>query len=218
MSKYSNSDDFLLVSSFGAMSSGQIYVVPGVKDAVVKGSVANLKPVMLNTPKFSWPNNVKVVPEDVFGERVIVVPDGFLVPLKSNGGIYAVRIDPQDVTKTTGTVKISAKKDGYFYHMGYWVDLNGDGRKDYITARSNAKKGQGELLWFEHPEKGLDSGTSWVEHSLGNLADVAFELVTLPEYKEEIVVFSAHFFDEAVRMIRVSTVDGSLVATRTIDD
>ena len=65
-------------------------------------------------------------------------PDGFLVPLKSNGGIYAVRIDPQDVTKTTGTVKISAKKDGYFYHMGYWVDLNGDGRKDYITARSNA--------------------------------------------------------------------------------
>lgn len=40
--------------------------------------------------------------------------------------------------------------------MGYWVDLNGDGRKDFITARSNAKAGQGELVWFEHPEGGLD--------------------------------------------------------------
>jgi len=147
-----------------------------------------------------------------------MVPDGFLVPFKKNGGLYAVRVSATDITKTTGTVKIDAKKKGHFYHMGYWVDLNGDGRKDYITARSNAKKGGGELLWFEHPKGGLDSGSSWVEHSLGNLADVAFEVNTLPEYKDEIVVFSAHFFDEAIRMTRISTVDGSLVATKTIDD
>jgi len=102
--------------------------------------------------------------------------------------------------------------------MGFWVDLNGDGRKDYISARSNAKVGGGELLWFEHPKGGLDSGKSWVEHSLGNLADVAFELTTLAEYENEVVVFSAHFFDEAIRMVRISTVDGSLVATKTIDD
>ena len=66
--------------------------------------------------------------------------------------------------------------------------------------------------------KGLDAGQPWVEHSLGNLADVAFELQTLPEYKDEIVIFSAHFFDEAIRMTRVSTLTGTVVATRTIDD
>ena len=147
-----------------------------------------------------------------------MVPDGFLVPFKKNGGLYAVRVSATDITKTTGTVKIDAKKKGHFYHMGYWVDLNGDGRKDYITARSNAKLGGGELLWFEHPKGGLDSGSTWKEHSLGNLADVSFEVNTLPEYEDEVVVFSAHFFDLAIRMIRISTVDGSLVATKTIDD
>jgi len=146
------------------------------------------------------------------------VPDGFLVPGKKDGGVYVVRMDSEDLTKTTDTVKITAKKNNYFYHMGYWVDLNGDGRKDFITARSNAKKGHGELVWLEHPEDGLDSTDSWTEHVLGNLADVSFDLQVLPEYKDEVVVFSAHFFDEAIRMVRISTVDGSLIDSKTIDD
>jgi len=216
--KFDGSEDFLLVSSFGAMSSGHIYMVPGVKDAVVAGDVSSLEPVQLDTPKFKWPNNIEVVPQDVFGERTIVVPDGFLVPGKKDGGVYIVRMDENDLTKTVDTVKITATKNNYFYHMGYWVDLNGDGRKDFITARSNAKKGQGELLWLEHPKEGLDSGEPWVEHVLGNIADVSIEVQTLPEYKWEIVVFAAHFFDEAIRMHRISTVDGSLIESKTIDD
>jgi len=158
------------------MSSGAIYMVPGVKAGVTAGDVSTLQPVKLDTPSFAWPNNIEVVPQDVFGERAIVVPDGFLVPMKTNGGIYIVRMDGTDLTKTTGTVKITGKSDGKFYHMGYWVDLNGDGRKDFITARSNAKAGQGELLWLEHPEAGLNSGAPWVEHVLGNMADVAFDV------------------------------------------
>lgn len=39
MGKYSDSEDFMIVSSFGAMSSGAIYVIPGMKDAVMKGDV-----------------------------------------------------------------------------------------------------------------------------------------------------------------------------------
>lgn len=95
--------------------------------------------------------------------------------------------------------------------MGYWVDLNGDGRKDLVTARSNAKAGDGQLLWFEHPKEGLDATEPWTEHVLCNCADVSIEVTTLPEYKYEVVVFAAHFFDEAIRMMRVSTVDGSLI-------
>ena len=45
MSKYSDSEDFLLVSSFSPLSYGAIYVVPGVKDAVKKGDVSGLKAV-----------------------------------------------------------------------------------------------------------------------------------------------------------------------------
>ena len=154
----------------------------------------------------------------MFNERAIHVPDGFLVPGKKDGGIYIVRMDSNDLTTVVDTVEITAKKNNYFYHMGYWVDLNGDGRKDFLTARSNSKAGHGELLWLEHPEDGLESADTWTEHVLGNYADVAFEVQTLPEYKWEIVVFTAHFFDEALRMVRISTVDGSLVGEKTIDD
>lgn len=179
-----------------------------------------MDPVKLDTGhvKFQWPNDIAVIPQDVFGERAIIVPDGFLVPGKKDGNLYVIRMDDEDITKTKETVQITAHKNNYFYHMGEWVDLNGDGRKDFITARSNAKAGKGELIWFEHPEGGLDSDDFWVEHSLGNVADVSIEVLTLPEFKNEIVVFAAHFFDERVLMNRVSTVDGSLVATKIIDD
>ncbi len=81
----------------------------------------------------------------------MVAPDGFLVPGKTNGGIYIMTMDQYDITKSTSVTKISTEPRGYFYHMGVWIDLNGDGRKDFITARSNAKAGGGQLVWFEHP-------------------------------------------------------------------
>ena len=217
--QFEDEQEFLLVSTFtgNPMGKGHIYMVPNIRDAVKAGDISSLEPVQLDTINFEWPNDIMVVPQDVFGERAIVVPDGFLVPGKSNGGVYIVRMDATDLTKVTNTVTISKKK-GYFHHMGFWVDLNGDGRKDFITARSNAKAGEGELLWLEHPEGGLDSGEMWTEHVLGNMADVAIEVDTLSEYKWEIVVFAAQFFDEKLSMHRISTVDGSLVQSKVIDD
>ena len=138
--------------------------------------------------------------------------------MHGNGGIYVVRMDEQDLTKTKETVKITAHKSHYFYHMGHWIDMNGDGRKDFLTARSNGKKGEGELLWLEHPEDGLESGEPWTEHLIGNLADVGFLVDTMEEYPDEIIIYVAHFFDEAIRMLRVSTKDGTLVQAKTIDD
>ena len=192
VAKFEDEEEFLLVSTFtgSPFGHGHVYMVPNIRDAVKAGDVSDLDPVELDTPTFQWPNDVKAVPQDVFGERAIVVPDGFLVPGKSDGGVYIVRMDATELTKTTETVTISKKK-GYFHHMGYWVDLNGDGRKDFITARSNAKAGQGELLWLEHPEGGLDSGEMWTEHVLGNMADVSIEVDTLSQYKHEVVVFAA---------------------------
>lgn len=154
------------------MSSGAVYVVPDIKDAIVNNTVSKLSPVPLPLHKtnFAWPNNVEVVPFDVFGLRAIVVPDGFLVPGKSDGGVYIITMDPSNVTLTTAVTKISTEPKGYFYHMGYWVDLNGDGRKDFITARSNAKAGGGQLVWFEHPAEGISG--KWTEHIVCSGPDV----------------------------------------------
>ena len=126
-------------------------------------------------------------------------------------------MDDTDITKTTGTVKISPDKDDYFYHMGKWIDMNGDGRKDFITARSNAKAGEGELVWFEHPEGGL-AEFPWAEHVVTNGPDVGILIEELPEYPNEIVIWATQFFDETVAIYRVSLQDGTLVDSRIIDD
>jgi len=144
-----------------------------------------------------------------------VVPDGFLVPGHSNGGVYIIKMDEADLTQTVDTVKISTEEKGYFYHMGHWIDLNQDGRKDFITARSNAKAGGGQLVWFEHPAEGL-SGT-WTEHVVVEGPDVGIQVLEDSPYKHEIVVFAAEFFNEKVSFYRVSTRDGSFVDSRIID-
>jgi len=57
--------------------------------------------------------------------------------------------------------------------------MNGDGRLDFVTARSNAKADQGELIWLEHPEQGLQS-TPWAEHLITTSPDVMLEVVDMP--------------------------------------
>jgi hypothetical protein len=188
------SGDFLIMSSFGAMSSGQIYIVPNIADAVKAGDASTLEAVKLETGGFVWPNMTKIVPKEVFGKRAIYVPDGFLVPLKTNGGIYVIEMDDTDLTAVERVVKLTEDKHGYFHHMGEWIDMNGDGRLDFVTARSNAKKDHGELIWLEHPEEGLDAAP-WAEHLITMGPDVAFEVTTMPEYPDEIIVYATEFFN-----------------------
>lgn len=156
------------------------------------------------------------MPGDVFGERAILVPDGFLVPGHSNGGLYVLRMDEADATVVKDQVALASGKRGYFYHKGEWIDLNGDGRKDLLTARSNAKAGGGELLWLEHPSEGLDG--EWTEHVIGPFADVMFTTDYDPAFSHEILVYAAHFFDEELVMTRLSTKDGTIQGSRVIDD
>ena len=105
-------------------------------------------------------------------------------------------MDDADITKTVKTVQMTHNRTGYFYHMGYWVDMNGDGRKDFLTAKCNAKAGGGELVWYEHPESGLDATGDWTEHVIVSGPDVGIEAEFLSQYPDEVVVFAAEFFNE----------------------
>ena len=98
VTSFPGSETFLLVSSFGMLSPGAVYVVPNLKEAIVSGSVKSLVSVKLETPNFIWPNCVEVIPHDVFNQRAIVVPDGFLVPGKNNGGVYIIAMSDSDIT------------------------------------------------------------------------------------------------------------------------
>ena len=194
LTKFDDSDEFLLVSSFtgNPLGNGAIWVTPGVKGAVKNNTVSKLKSVKVkNIGNFEWPNDIKVIPGDVFGDksRTIVVPDGFLVPGKSNGGVYIITMDSNDVSKATKRQTMTSNKDGYFYHMGYWVDMNGDGRKDFITAKSNFTPNEGKLVWYEHPVGGLSSTAPWTEHIVCTGPDVGITVAT-DLFKNELTVFA----------------------------
>merc|ERR1711957_116154 len=224
ISKFGDSENFLLVSSFsgapGPLGKGAIYVTAGLKDAVTNNTVKKLKSVKVSgIGSFEWPNDIKVVPDDVFADtkRAIVVPDGFLVPGKANGGVYLITMDNSDVTKATKRQTMASNKNGYFYHMGYWVDMNGDGRKDFITAKSNMQPNEGKLVWYEHPVGGLSSTAPWVEHVITTGPDVGFTTTTTL-FKNELTVFASEFFNQKVVMYRVSLKDGTLIGSPVVID
>jgi len=60
--KFENQPEFLLISEFGAFSSGKVSVIPNIKDAFEgKVKFSDLKSKVLSSA-FKWPNSVAVVP------------------------------------------------------------------------------------------------------------------------------------------------------------
>ena len=100
--------------------------------------------------------------------------------------------------------------------MGQWVDLNNDGRLDYLTARSNAKQGGGELVWLEHPEGGLAS-TPWKEHVLTKGPDVMFDVIEHPSNPDSYFLFASEFFNKELSMYEIDKKTATVVNSRLID-
>jgi len=194
LGKFGN-EDFLLISEFDGApwASGSVALVPGIKDAVKNGNVSDLKAYTLDpTPyDFENPNNASFVPADVFeGEHAIIVPDGFLIIGHRDGGVYLLLQDEDDLSKTKKTVKLTRDINNTWYHTGHWIDMNGDGRKDLLIARSNGKKNGGELVWLEHPAEGAFDG-EWTDHKICDGPDVFTSINVLPEYPDEVVVWAS---------------------------
>ena len=99
--------------------------------------------------------------------------------------------------------------------------MNGDGRKDLLIGRTNAKaqrEGDGELIWLEHPAADALDGTEWTEHVITTGPDVWTSIDTMAAYPGELIVWSAQFFDETVSVHRVSLTDGTLKSSKVIDN
>lgn len=222
LGKFGN-EDLLLAAEFTGVpfKDGSVALVQGIKDAIVNDSVGDLKAVTLDTSPYSLinPNRADFVPDDVFpGEYALMVPDGFVVPTHSDGGVYILVQDKDDLTKTTKTVRITKERKGHWFHTGHWVDMNGDGRKDLLVARSNGEAGGGTLLWLEHPGEDALDGNEWTQHHIVDGPDVFTSIDFLPQYPGEVIVWASQYFDEALGVYRVSLKDGSLVDKRIIDD
>ncbi|VDH96420.1 Hypothetical predicted protein [Mytilus galloprovincialis] len=81
---------------------------------------------------------------------MVAIPDGFLVPFKTDGSISLVDIDGE------GPYKLTDDQTGkWFYHRVVWKDMDLDGDLDILTCRAKEPViGIGkdsEMLWLENP-------------------------------------------------------------------
>lgn len=129
------------------------------------------------TNVLNWPNSLTVVNRSVFGFTAIALGDGFLVPSHTTGGVYVMEasLEPQTLKQPA---KLTQDKKGWFYHQAEFLDVDGDGLEDIVTARCQFSvfpwvKKQGELVWLKHPAKDVFSAP-WAEESLGFGPDFLF--------------------------------------------
>ncbi len=177
----------LLFSSFGVervvLNKDAVWYVPNVAKYVSPQdpSVHNIQPRKVvdgGMGGITWPNEALPTPSGIFRNPGIVVASGFLVPVPPKSGhISYVDLTTNEVTHLDGD---TWSRFGWFYHRAHFVDMNGDGRLDILTARAHKlQSAQAELLWLEQPASDPDAG-HWVEHVIAkDSTDVHFELTDL---------------------------------------
>jgi hypothetical protein len=65
--KFKNDPEFLLISEFGALSSGKVSYIKDIKDIVNKRTFSQAQREVLYA-NFKWPNSIAIVPQDVFND------------------------------------------------------------------------------------------------------------------------------------------------------
>jgi len=170
----------LVVSSFEAtplVGKNGVYVVD------VAGGPQKVQELP-GSSAINWPNSITVLNSSVFGFTAIAVGNGFLVPTHTKGGVYIMEGSPEpkilkEPVKITKDLAGSLPDSGWFYHQAHFVDMDGDGLLDVLTARCEysvwpwAKK-RGELVWLKHPAQNPLGGQPWEEHELAPGPDFLF--------------------------------------------
>lgn len=136
--------------------------------------------------KINWPNGAPKAPDGMLPFQALVVSQGFHVA-EPPGRLSIINLDEPGypeyiVHQSTGTdaggcVLGSEDNDPRFYHETLFIDMDADGLKDIVTARSTFKvtgAGSfcffvGELVYFKNPGAALDPNTEWEEHVLFGL-------------------------------------------------
>ena len=210
----------LWITNFAAFVAGEVLTVYNLSASYPNFSEAKVR---LLSSAFKWPNIISMAPAE-FGEY-LVVPDGFLVPLKETGGVYLLKINCNGTTTTLASepIEITKPKRSYFYHMVVWQDMNGDGLLDVVTARVDDPilfgKPSGQLIWLEQPKSEPLDNVPWTEHSLVvDGPETVFVLTDLNPSDDQYEVFAAQFFTKHLGLYVFGVKNNSLLYSRYLDE
>jgi len=214
--QYDKESDEILISSFGANlgvfeCQSKVFSIPASN--VTKDLANTPVRTIVDDKKLQWPNLVSK------HNGTLIIPDGFLPPGKTDGNIYAYengKLEPL----------APARKDT-FYHKADWIDFNGDGVKDLLTARVEEtqegyfkKNITGHLLWLEAPSDGSYANGPWKEHLIVEGPDILFQrfpyTLTVDGVEGVHVIVASEFFKERLSLHYVSPT-GKLLKSRVID-
>jgi len=158
----------LRITSFKPFSSDSVANV-----ANVGASLSNLslvQPTVL-LKDVTWPNQAANVPRHVIPgfTDIVVISGGFLVPGKGNGAITLLD------RETGNSKKITTSKNLWYHHVE-WIDCDGDGLLDIVTAscdKSFFGSARCALYWLKQPTSN-PLGSTWTSTKIIDGPDVFF--------------------------------------------
>ncbi|KAF7539588.1 hypothetical protein G7054_g2019 [Neopestalotiopsis clavispora] len=207
-------ENALFVSSFALLGDS----VHRINDIATVGSVGlgQLTPTKIGG-SITWPNDITVAPAEVFGTEGVLVGGGFLVPTKTDGGIY---FSANGASGRSASWAQLIEQSGWWYHRVLFADMDGDGVLDMVSCRADqpligATK---TMLVILKPKDASAPTGEWVETEIGAGCDALFTVADLdgdgfPE------VIAPSYFTEKLNIFHSKTgfADPADVQTITID-
>jgi hypothetical protein len=196
-----NGQNVLFVSSFSLLSDS-VHRINNI--ANVNSGIGSMKAVKIGG-SVTWPNDMTLAPAEVFGTEGVVVGGGFLVPTKTNGGIWY----SANSGTTSGAWTQLISQSGWWYHRVIFADMDNDGVLDMVACRADqpligATKTM--LVVLKPSNKNKPTGT-WVETEIGAGCDALFRVEDLdgdgiPE------VIATSYFTEKLNLYHSNASDG----------
>lgn len=170
------------------------FVVPNFADQ------KSLTPIKLSG-EVVWPNLVQKADESIFGVKGVIISGGFLVPGKTNGGLWFSSM----VNDQPGPHIELFRGKGYFYHQTEFFDVNGDGKLDILTCRAikpMTGAAKGDLTWLEPLDRSKPLG-KWKETIIGKGCDTFFKLEDV-DGDGKVDILAAEFWGQSLTLIQTA--------------
>ena len=187
-----NDSPNLFISSFHPFGSDSVYRIPSAASLPANGLSSNT-PIERVPGSITWPNDITYAPASVFGTDGVLVGGGFLVPGKSDGGLY---YSPNTDSGSSGKwVEIASAGQGWFYHRALLADIDNDGHQEIVSCRATRPLfgSTGTMLVTLKPSDPSNPQGAWTETELGPGCDALFTVADLDGDGKPEVIAASYF-------------------------